>query len=281
MTKKICKIKNCNSLVRSHGYCNKHDIQMRRHGKITDKEIKKIDGEIWKGITNFKYYEVSNKGRIKSTRCNGEKILKPVICRKGVNPKKRIGLGSGNVFNVHTIVANTFLENKFNDKRVVFKSQDTLECSTDNIEWYGMYWHDKAIDMLKYENTKVSNQIVSYMKGNHNAIDDILVFQSKNLLKFSKYLMSCYNIKHKNIYLEDIVQDSLIKAVNGIKRGALRDTSQIKSWFIRILKNELINEIKKDINFKLLSETQKSGISGDDFSLFDSIVDDEYYSDIY
>lgn len=74
--------------------------------------MEKINGEIWKDVENYEgYYMVSNMGRIKSLKCNREKLLKPWDNGRGY---VRVELHNGKderpkKANVHQLVAIHFL----------------------------------------------------------------------------------------------------------------------------------------------------------------------------
>ena len=78
--------------------------------------------EIWKDIPEYEgLYQVSNLGKIKSLERynykghhNLEKILKPVLCKNGYYYVSLCKNKKVKSFQVHRIVANTFLNNKNN-----------------------------------------------------------------------------------------------------------------------------------------------------------------------
>ena len=71
--------------------------------------------EIWKDIEGYNGdYQISNLGRVKSFKCNKEKILNPY---KNKNGYYRIGLKMGKemkYFRVHRLVAKAFIPNPNN-----------------------------------------------------------------------------------------------------------------------------------------------------------------------
>lgn len=75
--------------------------------------------EIFKKIPNFKDYQVSNFGRIKSLKKNNQIILKPHITKKGY---LRVGLYNDKkykIISVHQLVAIAFLNHKPNGNKIV------------------------------------------------------------------------------------------------------------------------------------------------------------------
>lgn len=87
---------------------------------------------IWKTITGYDNYSVSNMGDIKNNAT--QRILKTCV-RNGY---KSISLSNGNVkktYNVHTIVANTFIEKPSGRYVVNHKDENKLNNNVSNLEY--------------------------------------------------------------------------------------------------------------------------------------------------
>ncbi len=91
------------------------------------------DNVIWKNITNYDKYSVSNNGEIKNNTTN--RILKYYI-RNGY---KSVTLCKSNIkktFNIHNIVAEEFLTKPLNNKYVVNHiDENKLNNNIDNLEY--------------------------------------------------------------------------------------------------------------------------------------------------
>lgn len=92
--------------------------------------------EIWKDIKGYEgLYQVSNLGRVKSTRRNKEKIMKPNKGKKGylrlnftINYKSKS-------FQVHRLVAKAFIPNPGNLPEVNHIDGNKANNNIKNLEW--------------------------------------------------------------------------------------------------------------------------------------------------
>lgn len=79
--------------------------------------------EEWRPIDGYPNYQVSNRGRVMSLKSG--RLLKPRVDSKGYS---RVSLGRGNLYSIHRLVANAFLENPDNLPYV----NHVDECKTNN-----------------------------------------------------------------------------------------------------------------------------------------------------
>lgn len=99
-----------------------------------------IKKEIWKDIKGYEgLYKVSNRGNIKSLNyrrklgnerilpgsCDGKGYLQVGLCKNGVRRK----------FAIHRLVAEAFIENKYNKKEVNHIDGNKSNNHVDNLEW--------------------------------------------------------------------------------------------------------------------------------------------------
>ena len=109
--------------------------------------IENLDGEIWKDIEGYEgYYQVSNRGRVKSLErdvvkkdgtiihCN-EKLKINVHDQKGYQMVKLHKNGSGSMKKVHRLVAQAFIPNPNNLPQVNHMDEVKSNNSVDNLEW--------------------------------------------------------------------------------------------------------------------------------------------------
>lgn len=106
--------------------------------------------EIWKNIKDFEgYYQVSNKGRIRSverveelgeaaimkSRLRREKIMTPADKGNGYLFVRLCNNGSQKNYYVHRLVAEAFLPNPLNHPQINHKDENRKNNNVDNLEW--------------------------------------------------------------------------------------------------------------------------------------------------
>jgi hypothetical protein len=90
--------------------------------------------EEWKTIPECPDYQISNLGRVKSTRFNKETILTPGPNRKGGYLGCNLGRGNNN-FRIHREVAKAFCPNPENKPCVDHINRNTQDNRACNLRW--------------------------------------------------------------------------------------------------------------------------------------------------
>lgn len=129
--------------------------------------------EIWKPVKDYEgLYEVSNLGRVKSlkrlvnhkdsTRLINERILKPWDNSHGYFQVKLLKHGKSNMFRVHRLVAEAFLEKLYYQNQVNHKNYLRNDNRVENLEWVSNLENNshKSLNI----NTKNKYPCVSYHK---------------------------------------------------------------------------------------------------------------------
>ena len=108
--------------------------------------LEDMQGEIWKDIQGYDgYYQVSNFGRIKSLSryvFNGmgdylkkEKIIKSILSNHGYLVVTLYIENVAKQFLVHRLVATAFVENLFNNEKVIHIDYEKKNNNSNNLEW--------------------------------------------------------------------------------------------------------------------------------------------------
>ena len=95
--------------------------------------------EVWKSIKNYEgLYEISNLGDVKSLNYNNTKKEKKLCKKKDKSGYLYVVLckqGKQKSFKIHTLVANAFIENPYNNIYVHHKDEDKTNNCVDNLQW--------------------------------------------------------------------------------------------------------------------------------------------------
>lgn len=91
--------------------------------------------EIWRDIAGYEgIYQVSNMGRVKSSKNKYEKFLKPVTCG-GYQRVRLCKNGNEKMKYVHRLVACAFIENSRNLNEVDHIDRNKANNRVDNLRW--------------------------------------------------------------------------------------------------------------------------------------------------
>jgi hypothetical protein len=188
------------------------------------------DIEVWKNITNYTNYEVSTFGNIRNKKTR--RILKQAIM------SGYYGVGLSNIrtktFQVHRLVAETFIENPENKTHVNHKDKNKLNNNISNLEWCT----PKENNIHRSLGVKQStNQILSIWKINLKTGEKIEKYNSIDLA--SNWVF--HEGLSKNIH-------SIKSSISCSIRGVYKSSFGYK-W--ELDKNEdLEDEIWKEINIE-------------------------------
>lgn len=174
--------------------------------------------EIWKDIPNYKGYQASNLGRIRTynkityTKLHGERHWKNRILKfKPTNKNAHIKQGGGyrvslwkdgkcKDFLVARIIATTFLENLIDTKMTVnHKNGNRLDNRVENLEWLTLSENIK----YGFENNQYQQINIKLKNKNTNKISEFKSLSGAGsfLGRSSGYISDCikYNRKIKDI----------------------------------------------------------------------------------
>ena len=144
------------------------------------KKIKNLQGEIWKDINGYDGYQVSNKGRVKSTIVRNEgKLLKIGINKLGYCI---VGLrvnGKSKTHYVHRLVAETFVPNP--DKKLCIDhiNTDKTDNRVENLRWCTQKENlNNPLTKEKWSETHRERGVLSIRGGKH--------YKAKKVQQFTK-----------------------------------------------------------------------------------------------
>lgn len=124
--------------------------------------------EIWKDIQGYEgIYQASSYGRIKSIKKNKNLIMKLGIHRDGYYKIKLCKNGDKKWYQVHRLIAKTFLPNENNYPCVNHKDENKLNNHIDNLEWCTTLYNNTYGTRIERVRNKCSKPIIQYDLNNN------------------------------------------------------------------------------------------------------------------
>lgn len=94
-----------------------------------------MEYEIWKNVTGFEQYQVSNKGRVRSLKNGNPRIMKGFMNNKGYFVVDLSKNGIRNHKYIHRLVALEFVDGYFEGAIVNHKDENPKNNKQENLEW--------------------------------------------------------------------------------------------------------------------------------------------------
>ena len=94
-----------------------------------------MEYEIWKNVTGFEQYQVSNKGRVRSLKNGNPRIMKGFMNNKGYFVVDLSKNGIRNHKYIHRLVALEFADGYFEGAIVNHKDENPKNNKQENLEW--------------------------------------------------------------------------------------------------------------------------------------------------
>lgn len=172
--------------------------------------------EEWKVITTYPNYSISSLGNVKNNITN--RILRPYI-RNGYYSLTLCKNNIKKTYNIHTIVAEYFLQKPDNNKKYVVNhiDENKLNNSIDNLEY------------LTYKENTLYSSSSSRSKNN----EEFNLNDYKEIPNYSNYMVS----KEGNIYSKSIKRLSCKTVLpNGYHKIKLKsDDNEYKDLYIHVI----------------------------------------------
>jgi RNA polymerase sigma-70 factor (ECF subfamily) len=117
----------------------------------------------------------------------------------------------------------------------------------------------KSIDMKKVTNTDAV-LVGAYIGGDESALSDLVTRHKQRIFSF------IYSKVYDRDITEDIFQDTFIKVIRTLKRGAYNEEGKFLPWVMRIAHNLVIDHFRKN---NRMPKFENSG----DFNIFSVLSD--------
>ena len=243
-------------LISSHGRCietffiTKQAIGSTRGGKYENRIIRGIVRE--------------NTIREKHVLKSGKKSKKGIVKYTHRLHLTNIQTGKKGTYSLRKLVADMFLPNPLNRKRVKFIDGDSSNIKASNLEWCSggsdirtkteYIERLKTLDVGERKNKDVLDSIIAYLQGDTSQIDKLL---SKNRGKiFWAIQKKVNNIRDA----EDLTQEVMLKIYQQINALMFHSPKNPIGWFIKIAQNHTINHLTKEkLRLKSYSEVGMYG----------------------
>lgn len=206
---------------------------------------------------------------------------------KGIKYDYRLQLtniqtGKKQAHSLRQLVAETFLPNPLNRKRVKFKDGNALNIKASNLEWCAggnnIRTKPEYIERLKAigkgKNGDALDSIIAYLQGDSSQINKLLKKHK------GKVFGAIRRKVHDVDVAEDLTQEAMIKIYEKINGLMLHSPRNPVGWFVKIAQNIARNHLAKErLRLKSFSEVKMYGNykdSGDEYDVSDKVVYNEW-----
>lgn len=169
--------------------------------------------EIWRDIPEYEgYYQVSNLGNVKSLsryvkgnigqpKIIYERILKPVIRGKYLSVRL-CKFHKTKSYNIHRLVAISFLENKYNYPCINHKDENKLNNNVNNLEWcsysYNIHYGTCLERIGKSNSISHLGKVQPKLEKSNKSVN-IMLINNEDIIKGAKTASLKYGISASNI----------------------------------------------------------------------------------
>ncbi len=193
-----------------------------------------------------------------------------------------IKTGKKRTYSLGKLVADTFLPNPLNRKKIKFIDGNSLNVKAENIEWQAegsnirtkTDYIERLMTMDKGKNGDALDSIIAYLQGDSSQINKLLARHK------GKIFWAIHRKVHNVDEAEDLTQETMIKIYEKINSLMLHSPKNPVGWFIKIAQNVARNHLtKKRLQLKSYSEVSMNENykdSDDEYNVSDKVVYDEW-----
>lgn len=113
---------------------------------------------------------------------------------------------------------------------------------------------------MKYSMNSDALLVSAYVNGDESALGELIIRHKDRIYRF------IYSKVYDRDVTEDIFQDTFVKVINTLKRGAYNEEGKFLPWVMRIAHNLVIDHFRKNNRMPKFD-------SNDDFNIFSVLSD--------
>ncbi|MEN3324149.1 sigma-70 family RNA polymerase sigma factor [Mariniflexile soesokkakense] len=131
---------------------------------------------------------------------------------------------------------------------------------------------------MQYELIPDSTLVSNYIKGNESALEILIIRHKQKIYSF------IYSKVYDRDVAEDIFQDTFIKVIRTLKRGAYNEEGKFLPWVMRISHNLVIDFFRKNNRMPKFDNTDEfnifSVLSDNSLNAENSIIKEQVETDV-
>lgn len=226
--RKQCAFDGCELPASSKGYCKKH-AERHRRGTLDRRQVADIPDERWADIAGHPGLMVSTAGRIKSTRAEHERLMRP----RWVDGRMLVGDHFLGNITVHLAVLRAFApQGETDDGKAFFVDGDPKHTALANLRWETTGDRiTRAITMAEGSNSRWAADFIAFWRGDREALNTF--FSEMRALLFAMYQKKATAWRHYYpLEAGEYAAATLHGLYLSIKRGSLANLDNLTGWVL-------------------------------------------------
>ena len=187
--------KYCTAKCRQKKYTSTPESILKRHDRYKKTVLNKytvddLDEELWKQISGYEKYYISNVGRVKHIIC-GEKIVPQYKVKKYQTVRLRKDKKQKTI-KIHELVAFHFVDNPRKFKYIRHIDKDLINNNMNNLKWYAQLPKEREKVKITTQKRKLKgiDQVIYTVKYT-NSKDVVCIKQFDNKEDAQTYILTC------------------------------------------------------------------------------------------